>query len=644
MTRYLKSIPLSKWILIILISIISSFGLCADMSFVKLKLSAEEMNYSLINRLLTIFSSLLSTNTYAFSITFLLVFLVILIFNFFEKSKRQLVISSVIALLVAITEMIGYSFDKSDSFKFIFYSTFVLIRAVFYCFGVFVFVFCLTNLFYTFLDKAGIFDSAPSNVISDMSSKKLLKNAAIIFVCWLPYLILLYPGTASSDTSTQILMFLDYHNPFIDDQLKLSAVTGPDIHITNHHPYFTSVIFGLFAKIGLGLFGNINVGIVLYSVFQMLCFSIEYSVFIRYFHRIGLKDKGCKGLLIVFALFPFFPMMAICMVKDTLFALTYIPFSMMCFELMRTKGEALNQKRFLVLLMIFALLMTLTKQQGVYFLFVIMIIYLIYFRKKAVKILITLIIPVLFYVIIWSHILLPALHVAPGGKQEMMGLMFQHTARYVTKYPKEVTEEEKKSISSVLDYDRLPELYKSSLHDPVKVTFNQNATGDMLKDYYKTWFSMFKKHPSCYVEATIANCYSFFYMNQKPMLYYINFKNRVEEGSEYFVKQPSESVYSFFIITRQIIRRLPLLATLYCESLYVLLTISLLGYNLYKKKYKNLLAMIFTILSVGILLICPQNGNMRYYWPMIFLIIPNILISIYDGVEENDNKVVSRDK
>ena len=99
MTRYLKSIPLSKWILIILISIISSFGLCADMSFVKLKLSAEEMNYSLINRLLTIFSSLLSTNTYAFSITFLLVFLVILIFNFFEKSKRQLVISSVIIVL-----------------------------------------------------------------------------------------------------------------------------------------------------------------------------------------------------------------------------------------------------------------------------------------------------------------------------------------------------------------------------------------------------------------------------------------------------------------------------------------------------------------------------------------------------------------
>ena len=49
------------------------------------------------------------------------------------------------------------------------------------------------------------------------------------------------------------------------------------------------------------------------------------------------------------------------------------------------------------------------------------------------------------------------LGVLPGSAKEMLSIPFQQTARYVTKYSDEVTEEEKDATNNVLQYDNLKE-------------------------------------------------------------------------------------------------------------------------------------------------------------------------------------------
>lgn len=51
--------------------------------------------------------------------------------------------------------------------------------------------------------------------------------------------------------------------------------------------------------------------------------------------------------------------------------------------------------------------------------------------------------------------ILPMAGVKPGGKQEMLSIPFQQTARYVKYYGNDVSTEEEKVIRKVLDYDTI---------------------------------------------------------------------------------------------------------------------------------------------------------------------------------------------
>lgn len=71
--------------------------------------------------------------------------------------------------------------------------------------------------------------------------------------------------------------------------------------------------------------------------------------------------------------------------------------------------------------------------------------------------------------------------IEPGSIREALSLPFQQTARYALEYGNEITEEEAAVISNILDYEHLAENYNPRISDPVKRTFNKNATREELK-------------------------------------------------------------------------------------------------------------------------------------------------------------------
>jgi hypothetical protein len=81
------------------------------------------------------------------------------------------------------------------------------------------------------------------------------------------------------------------------------------------------------------------------------------------------------------------------------------------------------------------------------------------------------------------------------------------TARYVTYYADEVTEEEQQAIDAVLEYDKLAEKYNEKLSDDVKWLYRDDS--ESLKNYFIVWAKMGLKHPMVYIQATFNNIYGY---------------------------------------------------------------------------------------------------------------------------------------
>lgn len=103
-------------------------------------------------------------------------------------------------------------------------------------------------------------------------------------------------------------------------------------------------------------------------------------------------------------------------------------------------------------------------------------------------------------------IIYPAMGIPNGSVREALSIPFLQTARYVCTYGNEVTEHEKSVIDSVLDYESM-ETYNPRNADSVKNTYKEDNS--KLPEYFKVWFSMFWKHPGCYIEAFLNKAATF---------------------------------------------------------------------------------------------------------------------------------------
>ena len=147
----------------------------------------------------------------------------------------------------------------------------------------------------------------------DRTSRNLLINGGIIALCWLPYIVCLYPGVYWSDISKQLLMHYGV------------------VALTDHHPFVTTFLYGLMADIGKSLFGSAILGLYVIVLVQIVSAVLIFSYTTLYLRELGTPRVGCHIALAFFALFPLFPVMFTSLVKDTLSVLFFIlspPFSL----------------------------------------------------------------------------------------------------------------------------------------------------------------------------------------------------------------------------------------------------------------------------------------------------------------------------
>lgn len=99
---------------------------------------------------------------------------------------------------------------------------------------------------------------------------------------------------------------------------------------------------------------------------------------------------------------------------------------------------------------------------------------------------------------------------------EILSLPFQQTARYVRNHGEELTKEEKEIVETTFgleDAKELGTLYYPMSSDPVKARYHWWASDrekDVLKDYFRSWGQMMKKHPGTFLEAALSQTYGYY--------------------------------------------------------------------------------------------------------------------------------------
>ena len=214
----------------------------------------------------------------------------------------------------------------------------------------------------------------------------------------------------------------------------------------------------------------------------------------------------------------------------------------------------------------------------------------------------------------------PALGISSISSRVYFSIPFQQTARYVRSYPEDVTEEEKDAINQILNYDQLAQRYNPELSDPVKATYRTgNITKEKLMNYFKAWFSMFKKHPGVYIEATLHNTYGYFYpfyhnTAQGPYRLYNKTFTEYQFEYDYVFPNKARSVMAQYAY---LWRNVPGFAQISNSGAYTWMLLILAGYLFYRKRGKGILALAAPALNVAICVASPVNGMFRYVLPLI---------------------------
>lgn len=227
-----------------------------------------------------------------------------------------------------------------------------------------------------------------------------------------------------------------------------------------------------------------------------------------------------------------------------------------------------------------------------------------------------------------------------GSIREALSLPFQQTARYIAEYGDEVTDEEKKAIDTILDYDSLAEKYDPRISDPVKNTFRKDSTKEDLINYFKVWLQQFKKHPLTYFKATMNQNYYLLYPCIEDAALY---NTTIISGYESTVELLEMNEIQTFKTAREILANwnrtlffMPVIGMFSSTAFYNIILLFLFIYAIHFKMKKIFLLFVPLIINDLIIVAAPViHGHVRYAFPIIYSMPIVVAMYLYLSKEKN---------
>lgn len=543
--------------------------------------------------------------------------------NFKENITIQNIICS---FLFGITTILGREFLWTNQF----FTHFTLFKLLFgFCQ-----IIVASFIFYDFLiiiNKINFRNNSSNFFMKLLNKNSIINLFLMIFICWIPYIILCYPAFVNPDSMLELAQFHGIKNSLSN---SVQLINSTQL-ITKHHPVLYTYLIGFFSK-----FVNINIGLYIYNILQTLFIIFTISKLLLFVNQRINNNKILSYMLIAICFYPFIPYTFTSLEKDVLFTGIFVLFIINIYQLIFE-----NKINIIKLAILSFLLISLRNNVlYVYILFIgILFFYLKEHRKNLLKITCLILIGLLGfqYFCIQQNI-------SNGSKAEMLSIPLQQTAKYVTCYEKEVTKQEKTIINKVLEYKNIHKKYNPKLSDPIKRLFNnRKPTNNDLKDYLIIWIKMFFKHPLCYIDAMLNTQIGNFYINGTNIYtirrsyketQYIMFANNKQSNflklhfkSNHIINQIGLNVDKFV----NIICNIPIIGYIGYAATYFWLYI-IMCFNAINKRNKNVLifASFYFLYLITILFgPCDTNYEFRYCYP--FFVSCPIFYLIYTKLKSN---------
>lgn len=579
----------------------------------------------------------------------------------------------VVAVLFAAAMLFGRSFDEAGSAAYIVGGITPAIRSCWYFIGWLLPARALVELAFEGLDRLRAHGTCPSGdrarsvspscgrlrravrlVLGTFDRHPFAAPALVLALCWLPVLVGYAPALFMWDTNTQILQWFGLPNHISSSVDLLDS----SVLLTQHHPPLHTALVGLCVQAGISLAGSENLGIFIYAVLQWIVDILAISWAFRIAQIVGAPRAPRFVALGFIALVPAYSNYSVLVTKDVLFAsalllfaieLVYLVFCAASFD-----GRIAFSRRHAVLLVAGALGAALLRSGMVVAvaggaIAATLLLWRMQRRlapedlrpvsaRSLLRVPLIALALVIAVNLLLARVVYPALAITPSSRREALSIPMQQVARFMRDRPDAVQPEDLRAIDRVLDAPGLARLYDPSKSDPVKATYKEQASSDDLSAFWQTWARLFARDPGCFISATAANYYGYFYPAHAMSWSYTSyFSSLVMANTETnLIYSDIASYFSFHQLDHPFVRaldglcsgyrllfqRLPFLTLTLQAALYDWALVLLTAYAVRRRRSHPAVFLVPAWIVLLIALVGPCNATtyFRYAYPVALLV------------------------
>lgn len=454
--------------------------------------------------------------------------------------------------------------------------------------------------------------SRKSAAVRPMAGWKL---GALLWLCWLPWYICLFPGTVSVD-SISMLMITYGLKP-----------------LTNANPAAQTGLLWLFRKIGEITGGGADLSVALYCIIQ----SGLMAWLLGSLMNEMAKSRAPRGLVWIsfafYALCPVFPVFAFCVGKDTNFAMAVLWLSLESWRI--SHSEKASPARF-ISVSLAAVACVLLRNPGIYLALLTLILLLAWClcRKHSWAVPAVGIASAAGVFLILHLAILPALNMQPMPETEEYSVPLQQVARVAASAS--FTPEQAEALDGVLHLDELARAYKPELSDPVKNLWREDATEQQKAAFWKAWLSILKDNPLTCASATFHNTYAYLYPGYvstiKPTLLMGDHTSRTASVVGFFdfsVNPLSAPLEAF----TQVLNQNVLYRLLVSPGLYGWISLFAVVWLMGCRDRRGLLASVPALFTLAGCMLSAVNGYFRYAMPL-YISAPLLLWMVAQNMQK----------
>lgn len=579
----------------------------------------------------------------------------------------------VVAVLFAAAMLFGRSFDETGSAAYVVGGIAPAIRSCWYFIGWLLPARALVELAFEGLDRLHAHGACPSGdrarsvspscgrlrraarlVLGAFDRHPFAAPALVLALCWLPVLVGYAPALFMWDTNTQILQWFGLPNHISSSVDLLDS----SVLLTQHHPPLHTALVGLCVQAGISLAGSENLGIFIYAVLQWIVDILAISWAFRIAQIVGALRAPRFVALGFIALVPAYSNYSVLVTKDVLFASALLLFAIelvyLVFCAASSDGRIAFSRRHTVLLVAGALGTALLRSGMVVAvaggaLAATLLLWRIQRRlareglrpvsaRSLLRIPLIALALVIAVNLLLARVVYPALAITPSSRREALSIPMQQVARFMRDRPDAVQPEDLRAIDWVLDAPSLARLYDPSKSDPVKATYKEQASSDDLSAFWQTWARLFARDPGCFISATVANYYGYFYPAYAMSWSYTSyFSSLVMANTETnLIYSDIASYFSFHQLDHPFVRaldglcsgyrllfqRLPFLTLTMQAALYDWALVLLTAYAVRRRRSHPAVFLVPAWIVLLIALVGPCNATtyFRYAYPVALLV------------------------